>query len=694
MSVQILPAHDVIDSVKQAVSGNTPLPALVCFDFFDTLVSRSIPPEDTKKLAAEKLSERIDNSLNADEIYQLRSLLEQRLCRENRKAGYDPEFSLTELAGAMAERFRRGGFLEQSSDDQDFINRFIEIELGVEKGAQRPNTDLVDLLKYCHEKGVTTAVLSDFYLGGDDFRDFLAHHGLEDHVDHLFVSADYLMTKGHGGRLYDIAATTVGCRPEHMVMIGDNPHADGAQAEAQGITAYCLKPEPELASSGSLNTRKIDEVLQKNQAPHFAEMGLSLHWFIRRLFLTALADGRTDLLFCSKEGEFLKKLFIRYQELKFGRQVIGSHYLYVSRKATFICSLRPLEQETFDRLFVHYRDLSLSEFLQSLNFSEAQAAEICRDQQLDGATRHFDLKNHADFNRLVNAPSFQDRYERLRQEQRSNFLKYLAHFKLDFKRDGLALVDVGWKGSIQNNIYFALDEQVAVQGYYLGLLSPTEITEKNKKTGILFHDVPVHSDYIHVFNNNRSLFEMMLGASHGSADGYYSAETDGQEGGNGDRSLVAISDDPHIPRVALVDRSEERQLYAARIKPLQEFYARLHDDLSTLTSDDGTGQPLDLALVARKHARMVFEPRSAEVDLFSELYHLENFGLFEFTAFDKPNHISLVQKVKNLWALKRDPAAFLETGTWPPIILRRLGLGFLIPIDGRKRFNRIFGSDR
>ena len=693
MNAQILPASELIENVKQIVSSATPLPAAVCFDFFDTLVLRTVAPEDTKKIAGEKLCEQFQTNLNAEEIYQLRSILEPRLCRKNREAGSDPEFNLVELAGVMHNRLCTFGLLESEENSNKFSNRIIEMELAVEKKVQRVNKDVADLLKYCHDKGVITAIISDFYLPKKYFLELLNHHGLNDQVDHLFVSADQGVTKGHSGRLYRFAAKAIGCNPEQMIMIGDNPHADGAQATAQGLTAYCLEAPLLISRKKSEKFGNYEEALQNNKAPFFAEMGLSLHWFIRRLFLTALADGRQDLFFCSKEGEFLQKLFIDYQQLKFGRQVISSHYLYVSRKATFICSLNPLEQESFDRLFVHYRDLSLIEFLQSLNFSEARAAEICKELQLDGATRHFDLKKHSDFKRLIQSPLFKDQYERLRTQQRNNFLRYLSHFEVDLKKDGLALVDVGWKGSIQNNIYYALDEQVAVKGYYLGLLSPTEIRKKNKKTGILFHDVPAHSEYIHVFNNNRSLFEMVLGASHGSADGYYLGEQFVQEERDANISLIVVSEDPETPHIALIDLPEERELYAAQIKPLQECYARLHEVLTKLSRKSATQFP-DLAWVARKHARMVFKPSGGEVDLFSKLYHLENFGLFEFTAFDNSDHISFVQRLKNLWALKRDPAAYLETGTWPPIILRRLGLGFLTPLDGQKRFNRIFGSTR
>jgi deoxyxylulose-5-phosphate synthase len=72
------------------------------------------------------------------------------------------------------------------------------------------------------------------------------------------------------------------------------------------------------------------------------------------------------------------------------------------------------------------------------------------------------------------------------------------------------------------------------------------------------------------------------------------------------------------------------------------------------------------------------------------LYHLENFGLFEFTDFQAGGKILLSQKLKNLRMLLKDPAMMLETGVWPPVIFRRLGLEFLQPLDGRKRLKRLF----
>ena len=145
MNAHILSASELIENVKQIVSSKTPLPAAVCFDFFDTLVLRSVPPEDTKRLAGEKLCEQIQTKLNAEDIYQLRNILELRLCRESREAGNDPEFNLVELAGVMHNRLCTFGLLESEENSNKFSNRIIEIELAVEKKGHRGKKDVAVL---------------------------------------------------------------------------------------------------------------------------------------------------------------------------------------------------------------------------------------------------------------------------------------------------------------------------------------------------------------------------------------------------------------------------------------------------------------------------------------------------------------------------------------------------------------------
>lgn len=692
-----------LQAVRDRILGPEP-PAVICFDFFDTLVTRKVYPEATKRLAAKNLAAALGNALDGETIYGIRAGLEKRICKDNHRRGFDLEFSVAEMATELFSVLELIKGASLHLDREDFIELVEDIEIQTELRVQQPLEDTVHLLQFVKQNNIVTCLISDFYLPARLFSRLLEHHGIKQHFDHLFVSADYKVGKGGSGGLYKIVADTLRVEPRQMVMLGDNHHADVVMAQQAGLSAFHLDRSDireryeamAAAENNGVGHRVVLEegftkVFTSCSSMNFAEMGLSLWLFTHKLFHTLYEDSKHTVFFCSKEGEFLRRLFVQYQELRFGRQLIDAKYLLVSRKATFICSLRALEEEDFSRLFSNYRDLSLKEFLLSLNFSEVEARKLCEQHGFDFGQRYTDLSQQDVFLSLRQSPSFKASYERHRKSQKENFRTYLSSFGIQPEKDGLALVDVGWKGSIQNNIFYALDAKVSISGYYLGLLSPTELSEKNNKKGVLFSDYPAHSPYIHAYNNNRSLFEMLLGATHGSADGYFTQEEYLEQQKVRKSMEFTGKDVAGKVIVTVVDLPEERVLYEQKIRPLQENMAEMNR-LLTEQFCALPGDPPALTWFAKHHARMVFSPTLKEVDFFSELYHLENFGLFEFTEFNTAKKISLIKRLSNLRTLLRDPAAVLETGVWPPVILRRLGLEFLQPLDGRKRYKRVLGG--
>ncbi len=685
---------------------NGQLPGVVCFDYFDTLVTRSVFPEATKQLAARQLVSLLANEVGWKTLYELRSGLEKKLCKESQVSGYDAEFVLDDLAGRMYNVMAQIGGYPEWLDRDRFIGIFADIELNIEKRVQRPCPVFFDLLHYLHEKETVLCLMSDFYFSREQFLRMLKFHSIDSFFKGVFVSADHKISKGGSGKLYTVAAEKMNCDVTEMLMIGDNIHSDYEMAKHAGLQARHVDRSAQYSKYQQFEalSRKQQEpdkkclledifatVFEDYRTPFFAEMGLSLWFFIHHLFIQVQKQAVSHLFFCSKEGEFLKKLFVQYQEQCFGKQIITCHYLLVSRKATFICSLDNLENEDFSRLFSHYADISFKEFLLSLNFSEETALKICDEHDLEYDKKFRDFRSTKQFSELKKSSSFREKYEAHRLEQRKNLRHYLDTFGADIKEKGLTLVDVGWKGSIQNNIYKSLGGNVLVRGFYIGSLSPTETHTKNRKFGILFSDTPTHSPYIHAFNNNRSLFEMLLGATHGSADGYFSKELyQNQEAARKSVVLKSFGDnDDHV--VTGVDLPEERELFNTKIAPIQAVFLKMNYHLTERYCLD-TGDCPDLQWFARHHARMVFRPSKEEVEFFSLLYHLENFGLFEFTDFQAENNISISRRLKNFKMLLQNPAGVLETGVWPPVILKRLGLEFMQPIDGMKRYKRVFGK--
>jgi len=670
---------------------------IICFDYFDTLVTRTVYPEFTKKLAARLLSLVGDELVDSEELYEIRSDLERQLCERKVAGGGELEFYLPELAPEYLRTLQgREPAVFSGWSDADFNSLMLAIELRVEIDVQRPCAEVVAVLQQLRERGFRTIMISDFYLPSPHFNQMLAAQGLDNLFEDIYVSADCGLAKG-SGRLYEKVCEDLGCSGESLVMIGDNNHSDIDMARRHGIEAILVEnPAHQEYYQGWKEQEKAEppalrEVNNTAARQPFGELTFSLWLFMFRLFGKLSRDNTRHVFFFSKEGEFLKRLFDRFQTDMFGYHPITSHYLLVSRKATFLASLRPLGDEDFSRLFNHYRDISCKDFLLSLNFEEQLAGRICSEAGLDFTVRLADLPNRDEFRRLTGSPLFQKIYEKRRVEQRNNFISYLDSFGIDYSTEGLRIVDVGWKGSIQDNIFHILGQQVDVSGCYVGSLIATERKKNNRKQGLLFDDTMGLSPYFHVYNNNRSLYEMMLGASHGSADGYYSPEQFEQLGAD-HRKIISrrVSGSKGDILVATLDLPQERALFEQEIRPLQESLFSGFTSMNQAYLQAHCRAPQS-EWFARQHARMVFKPRSEEVEFFERLYHLENFGVFEFTDFQTGEVLALPTRLKNLARVIRSKT-LLESGVWPPIILRRLGVGFYRHIDGYRRYKRVFGQ--
>ncbi len=668
-----------------------------CFDYFDTLAVRKIEPEYSKQLAARLHSLLLGSKVAPEQLYALRQQIERELCAASAAAGGELEFYMEPFAKAYRLRLQEQfGDLAQLRDEKRFTETILSLETTVEKTVQQPCPETVQVLAWLRQQGFRTVLISDFYLPGYCFEQMLKNLGLHDQFDNLYVSADYGLAKS-SGRLYEKICQDLACQPDELLMIGDNPRSDVTQAQEKGLRClYLLNPsqktfysqwQPSQLDSADKVEQRFNEATATSGL--FKETGTSLWLFTYNLLQNLLRQQTQDVFFFSKEGEFLKSLFDQMQVDLFGVPIVRSHYLLVSRKATFLASLKPLEEEDFSRLFYFYRNISPRDFLLSLNIEEPLAADLCQQAGVDFQTRLSDLVNQAAFRQLLKFAPFRDVYENRRASQRRNFISYLDSFGIDYNNDGLTIVDVGWKGSIQDNVWHILDGQVKIQGYYAGFLDAAVKQTNNDKQGLLFDNTrPL--PYFNVYNNNRSLFEMMLGASHGSADGYFTEEEFVWLPDDHCREIrQKIQTEESDLLIATVDMPEERALFEEKIRPLQEQILSEAGRLNQACLCSGCALP-GLEWFARRHARMVFLPNSKELEFFENLYHLENFGVFEYTDFRTGTRLSLKQRWQNFVSMRKSPA-MLEMGIWPPIILRRLGLDFYRHINGRRRLQREFG---
>jgi hypothetical protein len=382
----------------------------------------------------------------------------------------------------------------------------------------------------------------------------------------------------------------------------------------------------------------------------FPELATTLFYFIEKLHDALVEQGVEQVYFLSREGQPLKRMFDMYRDRVGGHST--SYYLEVSRRSTLLPSLAPLAKEDFETLFRQYRRISLFEFLSSLGL-EAQTRSIAQAIGLqDGAetTREEDFPTSPVFTALKALPLFQDLYESERVARRRAFIAYLAELSGGTPPARLVIVDVGWKGTIQDNLFALLcregDTHVhAVAGYYIGLVAAGAASPRNDKYGLLFSSVRATSPKFRVFNENRALFEVVLAADHGSIVSYETT-TDGRA-------------------QAIRGEFEEGEMLAREVFPVQRQLFEHFERLLLATPISGNGRALPFAEVVRAHARMVFNPTPRERTWFSLVFHVENYGVFERSRFaGSETRPGLVERLRflNQVLRRRDIGAL---GFWP-----------------------------
>lgn len=381
----------------------------------------------------------------------------------------------------------------------------------------------------------------------------------------------------------------------------------------------------------------------------FPEMASSLFHFIGCLYRVLIESKAEQVFFLSREGQPLLRMFEMYREKAGGKMV--SRYLEISRRSSLLPSLLPLADEPFDTLFRQYRRMSLLEFLSSLGL-EAWAGEFARALGLpEGAEalREDDFPTCITFKALKALPLFVELYESERLARRRAFVAYLSELSGGTPPARLVVVDVGWKGTIQDNLFALLcrddDTPVrAITGYYVGLVAEGAAGPGNDKYGLLFSAVGKRSPRFQVFNENRALFEVMLAADHGSVVSY---EIDATGHGRPIRGEF-----------------EEGEMLATEVFPVQrQIFAHFGRFVAAMPAGGQGGMPFKA--VVRAHARMVFSPTPRELAWFSSVFHVENYGMFERSYFALPDlRPGLVQRLHFLAGLLRR-RGFGALGFWP-----------------------------
>lgn len=615
---------------------------VVFTDLFDTLIHRTVHPHYVFRIWCKIMIRELGLSLSILDLYRIRMCATDTLAEKLglKKVEIPYESVTKEVYNRLVNSYQI-----KDTTYGKFYTYFLEADYEAEKSVQFLNEDLVQGLRYLKEKSYKIVLVSDFHVPRETIVRLLEHHRIATIFNDVFISCDYRKSK-ETGSLYPYVLENTQSIPTETAMMGDNKNSDVVNASEHGLHAHFLKHYSHKFRNkknlfGSVKKefdsicKKTEKACSKSEHP-FSEYILHFYFFTERLYVEAKEKGIKDLFFLAREGLYMKELFEKYQELNglCSEDKINVHYFKASRHSAMQVSLEPLETEQFDHLKKKYDHMSASQFLSAFDISEEIISEIVSSASIHADEVVPEFVSSTSMAALKANALFKEKYELHRNTQRNAFNGYLNSFQVDFEKDGMNLVDVGWGGTMQECIYNYLEGKVPVTGYYIGLREIYTIENGTKRFGLNFSVYPKKDFSDDILLANGQLYEQLLAAPHGSTIGY------------------ALNEDS--PTLEFHEENEKR-VFDEFIFPIQEFmmtqFEILCNDLKPATYSKEMSQDY-LTNMALRLGLLTNRKKLKFIQLISQGFY-QNMGNNKVGLVYDPNQIQIskARLVKDLiWA--------------------------------------------
>ena len=655
------------------------MPTLLSVDIWDTLLRRRCHPDEVKLFTARLLwtahRARLRPGFNgAWRLLDERVRCEAAIAREREAAGLDNEYAVEEVF----ERWLAAALLPRINDARRaaIAELLVEAEVEQERRVVYPDPRLPRALR--HHQADRVIGLSDFYLGERHLRRIIDHACGTLPLERVFVSADCLVNKTRG-RLFAHAQREMLAGPAHHTHIGDNQWADVESPRRFGVRAvHFLNPDEErkrelhrarfearkkgtFLPTARAITRRLDEgcrppiELDRTQRQLY-EIGYRTAPVYVALVLGAMQEahalGSPTVHYCTREGEFFKRVHEAVAPARpFGLPPPRAELLEVSRVCTFLPALRAVTTREMMRVWNLYSQQSIGQLLRTLDVNAFPFEPLLDRHGLDAEeVIKFPWKDRR-VQRLFANPLFRRLIEQQRDRRRATALEYLRDKGLG--SGPAVMVDIGWRGTIQDNIAHLLPRH-KIAGWYLGLVRLLNEQPPNAAKHAIGPDARRDPELLLQIIYNVSPLEMLANTDTGSVRRY-------RRGPDGSIVATRVHDEAEDDVWRRFTRYFQQGALAAA--PEVASWAR------TFAVDPMEMKPMVLDLLRAVKAN----PPRVLAEAYFSLKHNETFGVGGFIDKRAELPAELVRKGEQSGGADPEFVRAIESTDWPQGLLRLLG---------------------
>lgn len=411
----------------------------VSFDIYDTLVGRLYPTEIMYKMMSERLKS--DEKLQVDDFPAKRIEAEQMLVTQGKRY-----YNLFDI-------YSSGVFYGIDDKSRLYLT---QLEEEFETQNTYPLAEGKRLFDQYREQGKKIICISDMYLGSESLKNILYKNGYI--PEKVYVSCECGASK-RDGTLFKQVLRELGVPARSVLHIGDAIRSDIINAYKRGLHTYRVSRSGVISADNYFNLG----------FQHFGRLMFEFVKWIHR------QSNERNLIFLTREGVFFQQCFKMVFDDK-------SELMAVSRKSVIKGALPALLEENRFSEIASDMSIQLTDTVSDLFRRVGLSID-----NYQGELQKVEVSGHDSINKLTLSKLdilFENNKQKIICELRNsqNMLdKYLKQF-VD-KNDAVALVDIGWRGSMQNALqtfWHTTEGPQDILGLYFGA------TQEENKKGFLF----------------------------------------------------------------------------------------------------------------------------------------------------------------------------------------------------------------